>query len=657
MATLKLNATSTLDTLVAANTTGLVEIKDSTDIKTYLVSNNRFEVDGVYTIDPEKVKIIMDASCPSLEFQIMSGGTLNYGSPSILNGITRYTEELGIWISGSTNSRRHGLPEEASFRVRSGGTLNWLGGKISLGSTFISDTGSIVTINQGIIDLGRRTPLPITAPLYFKNSQLNIDGLTLINGKLFALNAGIDFSNQKNLTLLHAQDGIFSTTNQTWINYAPRGCDYDAIACYNAQIRLPNCEVGSAVHVTAYNSSPAAANQGVVFVEKDIKVTLRDTDKANIPNANIYVPDYDNGKRLNRNGVNSLASTPTRIVTSATGVAEARITTLVFNRAGWGTGKDDPALQAAATDRRSKNNDTTDTYDIFFFAYGMQPKRLEYQLKGLNVLNISEELSKDDTVTHTRAVATALTAISSPDDAHSRFSLWRETNAINISDFSWSTVDSSWTITGKDLTLDSNATEVITVTPTRVTIKSSTFVGDIMLDADKTITLANGATIAGAYIDSTRNAAVDVIGIDLTPAGNHLYVSTDAGTTYTEMLTTTYSYLTHASNRVVFKFEKGTDNEGLPLTTSDDYALSGTGLDNEFKSFVNDTGVLISNQTATLQTAIDNQTSTLNTAISTDIENQTTSLNTVLDEIKTLVENSSGGSGNSTPASFVKPGS
>lgn len=653
MATLKLNATSTLDTLVAANTTGLVEIKDSTDIKTYLVSNNRFEVDGVYTIDPEKVKIIMDASCPSVEFQVTSGGTLNYGSPSTINGVTRYTDELGIWISGSTDAERYWKDTEASFRVLSGGTLNWLGGKMSLGSTLTADDGATITIKQGIVDIGRRKAITWKVPIYFKNSSLTIDGLTLINGKLQISNASVDFGNLKNLTLLHAESGIHSALNQTFSNYSPMGCTYDVLASTRAQVHLPNCGSGSAVKATVY-SEYGESYKGIVLVEKDIKVQLRDKDKANISNANIYVPDYDNGNRLNRNDLDSRTSKPTRITTDSTGVAEARITTLVYNRNSWGEGKNDTTLQAAATDRRSKNNDTTDTYDIFFFAYGMQPKKLEYQLKGLNVLNISEELSKDETVTHTRAVATALTAISSPDDAHSRFSLWRETNAINISDSSWSTVDSSWTITGKDLTLDSNATEVITVTPTRVTIKSSTFVGDIMLDADKTITLANGATIAGSYIDSTRNAAVDVIGIDLTPAGNHLYVSTDAGTTYTEMLTTTYAYLTHASNRVVFKFEKGTDNEGQPLTTSDDYALSGTGLDNEFKSFVNDTGVLISNQTVTLQTAIDNQTSTLNTAISTDIENQTTSLNTVLDEIKTLVENSSG---SGTPASFVKPGS
>lgn len=46
-----------------------------------------------------------------------------------------------------------------------------------------------------------------------------------------------------------------------------------------------------------------------------------------------------------------------------------------------------------------------------------------------------------------------------------------------------------------------------------------------------------------------------------------------------------------------------------------------------------------------------------NNALGALITDQISAVTALVDEVKTILTNSSGGSGNSTPASFVKPGS
>ena len=105
-----LNGTIITQTGTDANLSGLagvsgVNVQSSDNTTWYFVGNRRLDIAGTLNHDPETEILVFGDNPPIRTLSIL--GTYNYGSPIIVNGVTRYSTNLGLYfgdVSGTDNS-------------------------------------------------------------------------------------------------------------------------------------------------------------------------------------------------------------------------------------------------------------------------------------------------------------------------------------------------------------------------------------------------------------------------------------------------------------------------------------------------------------------------------------------------------------------------
>jgi hypothetical protein len=151
-------------------------------------------------------------------------------------------------------------------------------------------------------------------------------------------------------------------------------------------------------------------------------------------------------------------------------------------------------------DRRSDSNTNADDFTFKFCSYGHSLSTSSQTLKGLGELAVNWVLFDDLVITDTRATTDAYQEIDTPQKFYNRAKAYLVDNYAGENETIVSREGLIVNIGSYDLDVDANATEVFAFDGSKITIKASTFVGNITTTGG-TISLLNGAEIVGSYGD------------------------------------------------------------------------------------------------------------------------------------------------------------
>jgi hypothetical protein len=152
-------------------------------------------------------------------------------------------------------------------------------------------------------------------------------------------------------------------------------------------------------------------------------------------------------------------------------------------------------------DRRSDSNTNADDFTFKFCSYGHSLSSSTQALKGLGELAVTWVLFDDLTITQSdKAIVDAYTEIENSAKFYDRAKSYLTDNyageGATIVARSGNEID----LGSYDLVIDATASSAFAISGTTITIKASTFTGD--LTTTGTITLSNGASVLGQYTDA-----------------------------------------------------------------------------------------------------------------------------------------------------------
>ncbi|SEB54589.1 hypothetical protein SAMN04489761_1319 [Tenacibaculum sp. MAR_2009_124] len=148
---------------------------------TYNLNNLRLVIQGTLSHNPEQEQLLFNnPGNPIIDIQ--NGAEYNLGSDLTVNGITRQTLGLGIFIS-STDAGCCGSGQAVLY-VRGGATWNWRGATIDVGQLpWFAEPTSTVNIMNGVL-LVRRSATSDVVQVRQSSDNFFVDGLTFIgNGE------------------------------------------------------------------------------------------------------------------------------------------------------------------------------------------------------------------------------------------------------------------------------------------------------------------------------------------------------------------------------------------------------------------------------------------------------------------------------------------
>lgn len=256
--------------------------------------------------------------------------------------------------------------------------------------------------------------------------------------------------------------------------------------------------------------------------------------------------------------------------------------------------------------------------------YGYKPVSVSLNLIGSGNGAISQAIEALPVVA-TEAVAGAITGVSFSVNnslVSASATVARTTQEIYDAWIYWISQDAQYNIDASLITISNKSLNITGSITTSATISGGGNATVGIVATGTATTTGSGSYGSLAISDSTANSQVTIVGVTLN-ATTKLYVSTNGGTSYTQLTSTVYKYNSGTSS-VKFKLEKGT------LIQTDDYVLA-SGITNQFTSFTNDVGVLLQATETNLKAVIPSANT-----IKTEIESTTVLAKKA--DIKTEVE-------------------
>lgn len=467
----------------------------------YNIGNLQLEVNGTLSIDASKEMLLVGSSAPRSIIAV--DGTLNINDFETLNGFTAYKQRTAIRTTYDNND----CCGNFSLEVTDSGTLNMQGGGIESSSSIRFTENSTVNIQDARIEL-----LTNTNPDYqirqFSNN-LTANGLILIKYALTMIGTPIEFDDY-NPTI--ADEGISFSVNSSNAEYVfrnysggGRGNRLDLGLWRDKKGKIINSQDGTNVIIQEHKIGNGNST-GTWQIIKEIAPKIVDENATAIQNAKMFIRDTDNGKRTDGNGYNFIDDRTYFQTSNASGfMPTTEILTGVVNHLNTGT---------VQFDRRSKNNNTNDEFDILFYHYNKVLSKSTQKLKGNDELTFDWTMFEDSNVTEKDVTqVAAYTSIDNLGQLYDYAKYWKQLSQTNIEVPSTDKLlivnESSLLDLGDyNLIVDASAAAVFSVdTNTKtITIKSNTvlttskFIG---ITTTATITVANGATLEHGFIDST----------------------------------------------------------------------------------------------------------------------------------------------------------
>jgi hypothetical protein len=305
------------------------------------------------------------------------------------------------------------------------------------------------------------------------------------------------------VTNLSAPSGDFTFDNLVFTsNYRK----YDVIGNYNTANgsavpvwTLRNTDVGTATRVFTNITSPVGSGKLNVLWQQTVNARLRDS--ANNPvtaNALIWLTERSDGSRfeaVGRTGFNWLTVQTYSQAVDGSGVASTSVRTGIAYVA-----RD--AGPVNTLQRSYFGKTSADDFDIFALGYLYNIASGTHVLRGVGGYTFTQPMVLDSSIAEaTRSTVDSYASIDTPQQFYDRAKSWLISNYSGQSSVlvtrSGNTIDAG----SRNVIIDATAAAVFGISGNTITIRSSSFVGNITTGG--LISLANGATLTGARTDSS----------------------------------------------------------------------------------------------------------------------------------------------------------
>ena len=471
-----------------------VVVVDNGSHKTYHIDGKALIISGTLTIDPQVECLLFE------RHTLFINGTLNFGITSVIGGATRYSRSIGL-ISHDTGY--------VNFAVNRAGTLNWNGGAMKLMGGCNFKDGSNVSITNGIIIAINS----VSQRLRMSTDNCSVDGLSIDGNLRFDVFQTFVSFNRYNPNF--TDKGIIQKVGSTH-----GGTDDPLVLTdFDAQgIEAPNGDfLGSSYRATkiefvnmgftgdfniSHDSTGGASAVSTLY--KDINLKIVDTNISNIEGAKYWTTDKDNGSRFSGTAIwrgsqnaNETFSSD-RVYTGSTD-SSGEATERLLTRACYGGASPSGVYNGLTTiDYRGETTDNTDVFNFYVASYGHTLNSVSPSCLGTGVLEQQVVLFSDVFLTESnKTIVDAYPVIDTPQKFYDKAKAYLvdyfagDTETIVTRD--GNTINAR----GYDVVVDDQATDVFAFNGTTITIKASSFVGNIQTTG--TITLSPNAEIIGSY--------------------------------------------------------------------------------------------------------------------------------------------------------------
>lgn len=454
------------------------------------------------------------------------------------------------------------LTTEASLQVNSGGVCRMYGTTLLHGGTIHCVAGSTFEAFDGMLYcIAARHRWFYSA---VGGTRLYIGGDDATNGGVLNLVG----TSVQYLGIEPDQVDVVYSQNSTLRNFVSnRGVTIDH-RIDSASVTLSLNPLNGSDCRFNVNENPAnntVQNTGGLLVKREVNVQVTDSGGAPIQNCKVVVPYTNDGNRRDGLGQTITTLISESGVTNLSGAVSLNVLLAAWIRTTAGVAGIANQGLNAPTYLNKNGNGTADLFDIRFFSYGyVLSENTNVSLRGQNALQINQIILSDASITEsTKATVDAYTAIDTSAKLYDRAKSWlfdnyagqtatlvtRSGNLINAGSY--------------NITIDATAAQVFALAGSTLTIKASTYTGDMTTTG--LITLTNGATFIGTRTDANGTVAPPkVVSITGITAGSRLRVYNN--TTATEVVNQIVAGTSYTA----------TYNEGTGYTTGDTLTVTAT---------------------------------------------------------------------------------
>lgn len=439
-------------------------------------------------------------------------GTLRINGAIERNGVKTYSQQY--WLKGSAINDSESGGHSSSYaiiHVLGTGTLLWEGGYVAKAGSIVFDSGSTIRITKGGWNsYAHFATYPDQVRQFATNVQ--VEGFAFLDGGMWTdiAKPGNPFTG---ITFAHAYGYGASTSSYDGEFHLRR--DYSAINekqqsgfWSDLWFRFINSEKGSDAIVIGTSAPSSSTNVGVWEAVKELKLTLQ-ADTVATAGTKVWVVDTDDGFRQNwTKAFGTINYTDDRTyLKTTTATAGNSSETDVFSvllasavrQTGGTAGTNDEGLNKKSY--RGKNGDITDVFEVRYCGYGTQLKQTGLVLKGNGVLNATDKLFADMSITEQNtATVAAYTDINTSARLYDRAKLRLVENYAGETETIITRAGSTIDLRALNLVIDATAVAAFAFDGTTVTIKAGTFTGGLITTG--TVTLQNGATVDGSVEDA-----------------------------------------------------------------------------------------------------------------------------------------------------------
>jgi hypothetical protein len=434
-------------------------------------------------------------------------GTLNFGVTTVIGGATRYSRAIGL-ISGEAYVNGY-----QKFLVQSGGTLNWNGGAMKLRGGCDFKDGSDVSITNGIIIATN----PVGQRLRMNTANCSVDGLSIDGNLRFDVFKKFVSFNGYNPSF--TETGIIQKVGSTHGGTddplvitdfdaqgieSPNG-DYLGSSYRGTKIEFVNMGFTGDFNITHDSTGGASA---VSTLYKDIKLKIVDTNISNIAGVKYWATDKNNNSRffgtaIWRGSQNADETFSLDRVYAGSTDSNGEATERLLTRACYGGASPNSTYDGNTTiDYRGETTDNTDVFNFYVASYQHTLNNASPSCIGTGVLEQQVVLFSDVFLTESdKTIVDTYAEIDTPQRFYDRAKAYLvdffagETQTIVTRD--GNTINAR----GYNVVVDDQATDVFAFDGATITIKASSFVGNIQTTG--TITLSNNAEVIGSYGQNT----------------------------------------------------------------------------------------------------------------------------------------------------------
>jgi hypothetical protein len=480
-------------------------------------SSTRLVVGGTLSHDPDYEQLIIARDPASTgSAPMIINGTYNYGVARTGNGNTQYSIGAGLVFTNN------GTNFFSIFAMVSNGTFTWKGGVIKTAGTLLFANGSTVTVDAGTMvnsSDGDTYQFRLSPGNSTNSALMTVNNITL---------AGTGGKATRFFTTYGFANAVFKLTNgqvQTYNGNYPEQTytDFDNIDNINStDLNFSNYTATRGGNIVFKNvgkrvvAETPSGRYGYVRQLRVIELNPVDLGGTDLATYSYHGTDFDSGNRVigaNNGGTDADGLTVDQDDT------DTKVYTGIDST---GAYSDDILIQVIDANNTTLTVDdrtSSDTIPIKFIGYNESISTWADTLTGLGTLSSDIIMTPDLSISQaTRATVDAYTTLETPEKFYDRAKSYICGNFTTyqspLATRSGSTIDAG----SYDVEIDATAVSTFAFNGSKITIKATTFTGNITTTGD--VTLLNGATIVGSVTDASGTS------ISITATFNNLVDAT-----------------------------------------------------------------------------------------------------------------------------------